>query len=93
MKLTKYVAVRDPENNQTYWFHPGDEPPSWAAALITNPSCWEQEKEPEDFVTGVDYTKLRIVDLDVLLEERGLPLTGSKKEKAERLKAHDDTLK
>lgn len=99
MKLAKSVAVNNPETHQTHWFHPGDQPPAWAAELITNPACWEQSggqsapQPEEDIVDTIDYSKLRIVDLDELLEERDLPLTGSKKDKAERLQAHDDTLK
>lgn len=92
MRLTKYVSVTNPENLEAVWFSPGDEPPAWAQALITNPACWEQEIVQEDIVDEIDYTKLRIVDLDELLEERGLATTGSKKDKAERLKAHDDSL-
>lgn len=53
--LAATVAVIDPETGQTVSFVKGDEPPDWAAALITNPRAWP-DPEPIERIARAGAT-------------------------------------
>jgi len=44
-KLKAHVHVTG-KDGSAVWFRPGDQPPKWAAAKITNPKAWEGEDLP-----------------------------------------------
>ena len=46
--VRRSVAVHNPETGESHWFHDGDQLPTWADKLVTNPKVFEPLEGSED---------------------------------------------
>lgn len=72
---------------------PGDSVPEWADELVTNPKLLEGEDEVEETESeapgGDGYDDMNKEELQSVLEDRDLPVSGNKDELIERLREDD----